>query len=154
MDEITRFLEESYASLPPQKADAAVRQRLLNRLEAEYMSYLSQGRPKKDAVSLTLMHFGFQDALDTELRKEKLLDTYKRFRIKYPLFIRGGFLGILIIPAVFLILMFSLESKLIFLTAWIVSIILLAVYLICVEYIDYRYKKLLEAEKLLEGEQK
>ncbi|BFL46814.1 hypothetical protein C3B58_03270 [Lactonifactor longoviformis] len=154
MDEITRFLEEFYASLPPQKADAAVRQRLLNRLEAEYMSYLSQGRPKKDAVSLTLMHFGFQDALDAELRKEKLLDTYKRFRTKYPLLIRGGFLGILIVPAVFLILMFSLESKLIFLTAWIVSIILLAAYLICVEYIDYRYKKLLESEKLIEGEQK
>lgn len=153
MDEIIQFLDQFFAQLPPERWNAAVRERLMGRLEADYNNYLDQGQNGKDAVLLTLTHFGLQDALEAELRRERLLDTYNMFRSRYPLLIRGGFLGILIIPAVFLILMFSLESKLIFLTAWIVSIILLAAYLICVEYIDYRYKKLLKAEKLLEGEE-
>ena len=49
--------------------------------------------------------------------------------------IRWGFLGMIIIPLIFLILMFSLESKLVFLILWIVSLIGLALYLIIVEYL-------------------
>ena len=39
------------------------------------------------------------------------------------------------IPLIFLILMFSLESKIVFLILWILSIILIATWLITVEYI-------------------
>ena len=46
-----------------------------------------------------------------------------------------------ILTIVFLILMFSLESKLVFLILWILSIIILAVYLICVEYIHNKIQK-------------
>lgn len=50
-----------------------------------------------------------------------------------------------IIPLIFLILMFSLESKLVFLVLWIVSLIALALYLICVEYIHDKMLKQLAA---------
>lgn len=43
--------------------------------------------------------------------------------------------AILTIPLIFLILMFSLESKIVFLILWILSIILIATWLITVEYI-------------------
>ena len=59
----------------------------------------------------------------------------KRFERRYPKLIRTGFILILVIPLIFLLLMFSLESKIVYLTLWIVSLIILAVYLICVEYI-------------------
>ena len=55
--------------------------------------------------------------------------------------IRWGFLGMIIIPLVFLILMFSLESKLVFLILWIVSLIGLAVYLIVVEYLHDKMQR-------------
>ena len=66
--------------------------------------------------------------------------------------IRWGFLGMIIIPLVFLILMFSLESKLVFLVLWIVSLIALALYLICVEYIHDKTSRQLSYIHLSEEE--
>ena len=62
-------------------------------------------------------------------------------------FMRRAFLAILIIPLIFLILMFSLESKIVFLTLWIISIIAISVWLIVVEYIHTK----LEEQKKLAG---
>ena len=52
--------------------------------------------------------------------------------------IRYGFLAITIIPLIFLILMFSLESKIVFLVLCIISIIAIATWLIIVEFIHTR----------------
>ena len=59
--------------------------------------------------------------------------------------VRLGFLAVLIIPLIFLILMFSLESKLVFLVLWIVSIIAICLWLIIIEYI---HTKLAEQQQL------
>ena len=58
---------------------------------------------------------------------------------------RLGFLAIIIIPLIFLVLMFSLESKIVFLTLWILSIIIIAVWLIVVEFI---HNNLQEQQKI------
>ena len=47
----------------------------------------------------------------------------------------------LVIPLVFLILMFSLESKLVYLILWIVSLLALILYLLIVEYLHEEMKK-------------
>lgn len=70
-----------------------------------------------------------------------------QFEICYPKLIKGGFFAIVIIPIVFLILMFSITSKMVFLVLWIVSIILIALYLICVEFI---HENLLNKQKMAE----
>ena len=58
--------------------------------------------------------------------KQEFLERSEKFEKRYPKMIRFGFLGMIIIPLIFLILMFSLESKLVFLVLWIVSLIALA----------------------------
>ena len=68
----------------------------------------------------------------------------ERFERRYPYLIRYGFLAILIIPLIFLILMFSLESKIVYLILWIVSLIALVLYLICVEYIHDKIQRQME----------
>ena len=73
--------------------------------------------------------------------KQEFLERSEKFEKHYPKMIRFGFLGMIIIPLIFLILMFSLESKLVFLVLWIVSLIALALYLICVEYIHDKMLK-------------
>ena len=78
---------------------------------------------------------------------KKLQEQYGEFSRKRPRYIKYGLLSIFIIPIVFLVLMFSLESKLVFLTLWIISIIAFAVFLIVVEYKDYWYRKLLGLDK-------
>ena len=77
---------------------------------------------------------------DDEWKQEFLVKSEK-FEKRYPKMIRWGFLGMIIIPLVFLILMFSLESKLVFLILWIVSLIGLAVYLIVVEYLHDKMQR-------------
>ena len=49
-----------------------------------------------------------------------------------------------VIPLLLLILMFSLESRLVFLVLWIVSLIVICGYLICVEYIHDKMHRQLE----------
>lgn len=73
----------------------------------------------------------------------KLLKSYANFRKNYPKLIKGGFLAIVILPIVFLLLMFSLEAKIVFLILWIVSIIICAVFIIVIEYTDYHYREIL-----------
>ena len=57
--------------------------------------------------------------------------------------VRWGFLAIIIIPMIFMVMMFFMESKLVFLVLWIISIIGIAAYLICMEYTYFKYKKLM-----------
>ena len=91
---------------------------------------------------------------DEEL-KEEFVNSAARFEKRYPVMIRSGFLCMLIIPLVFLILMFSLNSKLVFLILWITSLVILCLYLMCLEYFhDKMIKQLaltgLSPEELLE----
>ncbi len=52
--------------------------------------------------------------------------------------IRAGLWCLFLIPLVFLVLLFSMQSsKLVYLVLWIVSLFVIAVYLITVEYIDF-----------------
>ena len=75
---------------------------------------------------------------------EARLEKYHRFLELYPRLIRSGFIAIFTIPLFFMILLFSVEAKLVCLTCWIISIILIAGYLITVEYIYYHYKDYFE----------
>lgn len=92
---------------------------------------------------------------DEEL-KQDFIHRAARFEKRYPKMVKSGFLCMLMIPLVFLILMFSLNSKLIFLILWIVSLVILCLYLICLEYFhDKMIKQLaltgLSPEELIEG---
>lgn len=75
-----------------------------------------------------------------EFRKT-LNDKIEKFQSGYREKIRVGFLAIVVIPIIFLILMFSIDSKMVFLVLWIASIILIALYLIVVEYIHESLKR-------------
>lgn len=79
--------------------------------------------------------------------RDEINKKVEQFEICYPKLIKGGFFAIVIIPIVFLILMFSITSKMVFLVLWIVSIILIALYLICVEFI---HENLLNKQKMAE----
>ncbi|RSX50393.1 YhgE/Pip domain-containing protein [Bifidobacterium callimiconis] len=68
-----------------------------------------------------------------EVRPQIRRRAHRFFKL-YPYLIRAGLVMIVVLPAVFLVLMFSVESKIVMLTAWITSIILIDVYLIVVEY--------------------
>ena len=98
---------------------------------------------------LTLM---MKTMMQDEDGRADFIQRANRFEKRYPKLIRTGFILILVIPLIFLLLMFSLESKIIYLTLWIISLIVLAVYLICVEYIHDKTSRQLSYIHLSEEE--
>ena len=88
-----------------------------------------------------------QASLSIEDLRLVTAERAQKFENNYHKMIRIGFLAIAIIPLIFLILMFSLESKIVFLTLWIISIIAISVWLIVVEYLHTK----LEEQKELAG---
>ena len=83
-----------------------------------------------------------------DLTKRRFLEKSGKFELNYPKMVRIGFAGILVIPLVFLILSFVLPAKFVFLVLWIISLIALVVYLICVEYLHDRIVRQLEMSGL------
>lgn len=82
-----------------------------------------------------------------ELLVEKyklLLEKSQAFLKIYPKLIKTGFILIFTVPILFMILMFTVNEKLIFLVLWIVSILAIAAYLIGIEYFYFYYKNLHE----------
>ena len=73
--------------------------------------------------------------------RKKLTEKTLAFENYYPVMVRSGFICMMVIPLVFLILMFSLESKLVYLILWIVSLLALILYLLIVEYLHEEMKK-------------
>lgn len=94
----------------------------------------------------------YKAMLYNEVTRKELTDKAKKFERTYSRRIRRGFNCIFILAFVFLILMFSLGSKLVFLILWIVSVVVLAFYLIIMEYIHDKTQKQLELAKLSEDE--
>ena len=82
--------------------------------------------------------------LQHEESKVKLLEKSVQFEQHYPKLILWGFLCMMVIPLLLLILMFSLESRLVFLILWIISLIAICGYLIIVEYIHDKMHRQLE----------
>lgn len=69
------------------------------------------------------------------------------FRL-YPRLVRGGFLALAVLPFAFLLLLFITRMKLAMLLGWIISIIVIDVYLIVVEYLRERYANFLGEEAM------
>ncbi len=73
---------------------------------------------------------------------EMLVEYERKIHEKNQKRIRIGLKCILIIPLIFLILLFWTESnKVVFLILWIVSLFAIAAYLILVEYMDYNLQE-------------
>ena len=78
--------------------------------------------------------------------KEAFAERAARFEKSYRKRKRLGFLAMAIVPLIFLILMFSVTSKLVFLVLWICTLIGLSMYLI---WLEYHHERLQKQTKLL-----
>ncbi len=66
--------------------------------------------------------------------KQLLLARIDRFEQRYQKIVRRSFLLIVIIPVIFLILMFAIPAKMVFLILWIASMLFIVLFLLIVEY--------------------
>ncbi len=82
-----------------------------------------------------------QNLLDSAGYKERIRKRSQAFLRVYPRLIAGGIASIIIIPVIFLVLMFVVPVKIGFLIAWIVSIIVIDMFLIILEYMRESYTR-------------
>lgn len=104
---------------------------------------------KRERTQLTLV---VKALMGEKTLREELVAKAAAFEAGYHKQIKIGFAAMLILPLIFLVLMFSIESKIVFLVLWIVSLIVIAVYLICLEYIHERLRREIEVGKLTQEE--
>ena len=107
---------------------------------AEILKYVQTSRAD-GSMEDALIDYIAEKAVRAETERRLLLDRMEKFEQNYKKLIRAGYLVIIIVPIILLALMFSLESKLVFLTWWIITIIAAAVYLIVVDYLHSKYKR-------------
>ena len=139
MNEIDRFLQETFRDLPGgEESVMAAKEALRVRMIQQYEDCIRKGMSPAYAYVRVVEEFGRKEGAAAEITRQKLLKAYQHFMKRYPRMVKAGFLGIIICPLVFLVLMLGLEWKLIFLTFWILSILILAVYILTVEYIHFR----------------
>ena len=101
---------------------------------------------------MTRERLNFSSALEIlagqEEFRDKMIQKAEQFEENYRKLKAAGILLILILPLVFLILMFSVSSKMVFLVLWIASIVAVVLYLIIIEFLhDSLERKLRFAEK-------
>ena len=76
---------------------------------------------------------------------EKIMEYEKKIHEKNQQRIKSGIRLVIIIPLIFLTVMFKLDSsKVVFLVLWIVSLFAISLYLIVVEYMDYQMQEKLK----------
>lgn len=113
----------------------------LNRLfdlklsETEFMICEEPDEQLSKSAQLSML---LKASLSQDDLREQTAEKAQNFEQNYRKMVRYGFLAIIIIPLIFLILMFSLESKIVFLVLWIISIIAIATWLIVIEFIHTR----------------
>ena len=88
---------------------------------------------------------------DSEAREE-FCGRAARFEKHYKNQKRFGFLTMAVVPLIFLILMFSVESKLVFLVLWICTLIGVSIYLVWLEYQHERMQKQLKLQGFSDGD--
>lgn len=111
--------------------------------EKQEDSYIIGGETEEDSVTNDFYIDEYDEALEEEqLIFNKMLDYYTESHRKNKKRIRVGMICMIVIPLIFLMLMFTMNSsKIVYLVFWIISLFALCTYLIAVEYMDYNLQE-------------
>ena len=106
-------------------------------------SYIIGGETEEDAVTNDFYIDEYEESGEEEqLIFNKMLEYYTESHRKNKKRIRVGMICMIVIPLIFLMLMFTMNSsKIVYLVFWIISLFALCTYLIAVEYMDYNLQE-------------
>lgn len=100
----------------------------------------------KAVTAVSPMNTAPADTVHEDDVKSRLVAYYAAIHEKNRKRIKTGMICMFVIPVVFLILLFTMQSsKIVYLVLWIASLFILCGYLIAVEYSDYSLQEKLEA---------
>lgn len=83
--------------------------------------------------------------IDVDEIIKQITDFSEKLHMKNRQRIKNGIICILVIPLIFLIVLFAADSsKVVYLLLWVISLFIIAIYLITVAYIDYTIQEKLK----------
>ena len=111
--------------------------------EKQVDSYIIGGETEEDAVTNDFYIDEYEESGEEEqLIFNKMLEYYTESHRKNKKRIRVGMICMIVIPLIFLMLMFTMNrAKIVYLVFWIISLFALCTYLIAVEYMDYNLQE-------------
>lgn len=115
--------------------------KIIKELDDLYTQGMLEYHDGEQAKEYALTHIGIKELFLLAHQKEAIEVEYEAFKIKYKKYIRYGIMSIIIMPIIFLAVLFTVEAKVVFLLLWIASIISIAVFLIIIEYKNFEYKE-------------
>lgn len=87
--------------------------------------------------------------IDVDEIIKQITDFSEKLHMKNRRRIKNGIICILVIPLIFLIVLFATDSsKVVYLLLWVISLFIIAIYLITVAYIDYTMQEKLKISDL------
>lgn len=102
---------------------------------------------ERDSLSMIAQAMVSEKLSPEDLKKnQQLLET------QYNKKIHRGFLAMLIIPLIFLAFMFSMNAKMVYLILWILSMIGICVYLICLDYLRDKMRRRFQMQQMKQEE--
>ncbi|WP_180380779.1 YhgE/Pip domain-containing protein [Alloscardovia macacae] len=104
-----------------------------------------QGSRPRFRLSSAVQSFMRHDEFGRSIRRRAA-----RFAQAYPKLVAWGIGIIFVIPVLFLVLLFTVEAKLVFLMLWLISVVLIDFYLIGLEYVREIYERELGMSELSE----
>ena len=139
--QIQTFIEGLFADAPDKAEAKRAKETLLASLEEKYRTLRQQGMEDQEAATQVLMDFGAKEGVAAAILQEHLKTAYDKFLRHYPVLRRIGILGLLIAPFAIAFLFSSIDTKVTALVSWVTAVFLFIAYIICIEYMDYHYKK-------------
>lgn len=110
--------------------------------DSNYSNYIGT----KAVAAVSPVNTAPADTVHEDDVKSRLVAYYAAIHEKNRKRIKTGMICMFVIPVVFLILLFTMQSsKIVYLVLWIASLFILCGYLIAVEYSDYSLQEKLEA---------
>lgn len=119
----------------------AVRQNLRADFVCKTDELIAQGISEETAQAQILAEFGAKEGMLRSVITERLKRRYIKFQKRYPVMIRCGIVSLIFAPLLIAFCFSGVDTKISSLVAWVVAVVTIVIYIITVEYVDYRFKQ-------------
>ena len=137
MESLELLADTIFANQPDDELTQQAYNETLHRMEECYDSQL----PKHQAELAVLLQCIAPQYANSYRKNLQIQQRKEQFLKRYPIIKRTCLAAIILLPILFMALMFSVESKILSLTLWVTSIVLFSAILIVTEYIKDYYAR-------------
>lgn len=141
MKYIKEYVNQIFEDFDDNEETQKVKTAIYNELSNKYEKLIEDNFSPKDAMLKIKIEFGTKECIIHRINENRSMNNYEKFKKFHPLLKKSGLAALLIITVFAMTLAGTTELKIESLITWVILIILLVLFEIIVEYIDYYYNR-------------